>query len=355
MAELADILRAAVAQKASDIFIVPNQAPLIKRAGALIPLQGFEPLPPTEVGRVLLSSLYEEQRRVLQENLELDCTVTVAQNARFRMNITTQVKGLHAVARHIPPMIPTPEDLELPEVVMNLAALKRGLVLVTGGVGSGKSSTLACLLEKINQTREAHIVTIEDLIEFQFTPRSSIICQREMGLHAKTTASALKSVLKQSADVVQVGELRDRDLTDAALHLAESGLLVFATVPTTESMRTVERIVNMFPPERHRQLQLRLAGTLKAAVAQILIPRTDGHGLIAAREIMLMNPAIESAIREGKTPQIYGAIDSAAKSGMVNMDKSILRLAAKKVVTREAALERCHHPEDLQSALSIVK
>ncbi|MBI5594788.1 MAG: PilT/PilU family type 4a pilus ATPase [Elusimicrobia bacterium] len=355
MAELTDILKAAVEQKASDIFIAVDQPPMIKRAGAFCALQGFAAMDAREVARVLLSSLYEEQRRILQENLELDCTMTLSQLARFRMNISTQVKGLHAVARVIPPTIPTPEELHLPEAVTNLAALARGLVLVTGGMGSGKSTLLACLIEQINKTRDVHIVTIEDLIEYYFAPRSALICQREMGTHAKTYATALKSVLKQSADVVLVGEIRDRDTADAALHLAESGPLVFATLPTTESMQTVERIVTMFPPERHRQTQLRLAATLKAAVSQILLPLADGSGLIAAREVMLMNPAIESAIREGKTPQIYGAIEAAGKLGMVNMDKSILRLAAKKLVSREAALEKCHRPDEMLSALSIVK
>lgn len=355
MAELTDILKAAVDQRATDVFIVAGQAPLIKRAGTIVVLQGFEAMNATEVGRVLLSSLYEEQRRILQENLELDCTMTLSQLARFRMNISHQVKGLHAVARLIPPAIPSPEDLQLPEAVTNLAALSRGLVLVTGGVGSGKSTTLACLIELINKTRDVHIVTIEDLIEYYYAPRNAVICQREMGTHAKTYATALKSVLKQSADVVLVGEIRDRETADAVLHLAESGPLVFATLPTTESMRTVESIVTMFPPERHRQTQLRLASTLKAAVAQALLPKADGSGLIAAREIMLMNPAIETAIREGKTPLIYGAIDAGAKLGMINMDKSILRLAAKKLVSREAALEKCHRPDEMLSALSIVK
>ncbi|MFC1679373.1 type IV pilus twitching motility protein PilT, partial [Elusimicrobiota bacterium] len=239
--------------------------------------------------------------------------------------------------------------------VMNLAALTRGLVLVTGGVGSGKSSTLACLIERINQTRHAHIVLIEDTIEYHFTPRESIICHRELGIHVRSYASALKSVLKQSADVVFVGELRDLEMTDAALHLAESGILVFATVPTTESMRTVERIINMFPPERHRQIQLRLASTLKAAVAQVLLPKADGSGLIAAREIMFMSGFVESAIREGKIPKIYGAIESGAKAGMINLDKAILKLAARKIVTRETAIQKSHYPEDMQSALSIVK
>ncbi|TBR22780.1 PilT/PilU family type 4a pilus ATPase [bacterium] len=355
MPELADLLRAAVEQRANEVFIVPDQPLRIKRAGVLTELAGFGPLPASEVARLLLSNLYEEQRRLLQDNLELDCSMGIPQVARFRVSITTQARGLQAVAHLIPATIPTPEDLHLPEAVTNLASLARGLVLITGGMGSGKSTLLACLIERINQTRDVHIVTVEDLIEYYFTPRNSVICQREMGTHAKSYAQALKSVLKQSADVVLVGEIRDRDTADAALHLAESGPLVFATLPTTDSMHTVERIVTMFPPERQRQAQLRLASTLKGAVSQILLPRADGTGLIAAREIMLMNLGIETAVREGKTPQIYGAIEAATKLGMVNMDKSIVRLVAKKLVTREAALEKCHRPDEMTSALSIIK
>lgn len=355
MVELVDILRAAVEQRANDVFIVPDQSPVIKRAGRLAELPGFPPIPAAEVGRLLLSNLFEEQRRLLSENLELDASMGIPQVARFRVSITTQARGLQAVAHLIPATIPTPEDLQLPEVVTNLASLSRGLVLITGGMGSGKSTLLACLIERINQTRDAHIVTVEDLIEYYYLPQKSVICQREMGTHAKSYAQALKSVLKQSADVVLVGEIRDRDTADAALHLAESGPLVFATLPTTDSMHTVERLVTMFPPERHRQAQLRLASTLKGAVSQILLPRADGTGLIAAREIMLMNLGIETAVREGKTPAIYGAIEAATKLGMVNMDKSIVRLVAKKLVTRDAALANCQRPDEMLSALSIIK
>lgn len=355
MPELLDILRAAVEQRANDLFLVPDQPPVIKRAGQLVQLQGFSAMPGAETARLILSNLYEEQRRLLQEHLELDCTMGVPGLARFRVSLTTQARGLQAVAHVIPAAIPSPEELELPEVVTNLASLARGLVLVTGGMGSGKSTLLACLIERINQTRDAHIVTVEDLIEYYFMPRRSVVCQREHGTHFKDRAAALRAVLKMSADVVLVGELRDRETADAALHLAESGPLVFATLPTTDSMQTVERIVTMFPPERQRQTQLRLASTLKGAVSQVLLPRADGSGMVAAREVMLMNLGIETAIREGKTPQIYGAIEAAVKLGMVNMDKSLVRLVAKKVVTREAALEKSHRPDEMLSALSIVK
>ncbi|MFA6318018.1 MAG: PilT/PilU family type 4a pilus ATPase [Elusimicrobiota bacterium] len=355
MSELADILKAAAAQKVSDIFLVPGQPPMVRHAGALAVLQGFGINDAKEVARLILSNLFEEQRRILAENLELDCTLTLPGVARFRMNVATQLNGLHAVLHTISSTVPSPEDLDLPEAVVRLASLTRGLVLVTGAAGSGKSTTLVCLVEQINQKRDAHIITIEDLIEHRFTPKNSLFCQREMGLHAKSYASALKSVMKQNAAVVLIGEIRDMETAEAAIHIAESGPLVFGTLPTTDSMHTVERIVNMFPVEQHRGIQLRLASHLKAAVSQILLPRADGQGRIAAREIMIVNPTIENAIREGKTTQIFGAIEAGSKLGMINMDKSILRLVRNKLVTPQAALEKCHRPEDLQAAMAALR
>ncbi|MBI4677452.1 MAG: PilT/PilU family type 4a pilus ATPase [Elusimicrobia bacterium] len=355
MPELTDILKAATEQKVSDVFIVPDQPPMVRHAGSLAVLQGFGVNDSKEVNRLILSSLFEEQRRLLNENMELDCTLTVPRIARFRMNVTTQLNGLHAVLHLIPSTVPNPEDLDLPEAVTNLANLTRGLVLVTGPVGSGKTTTLVCLLELINHKRDAHIVTIEPLIEYRFALKNSIICQREMGTHAKSYASALKSVLKQNADVVFIGEIRDMETAEAALHIAESGPLVFSTLPTTDSMHTVERIVNMFPVEAQRGIQLRLASHLKAAVSQVLLPRADGNGRVAAREVMVMNPTIENAIREGKTTQIFNAIEAGSKQGMINMDKSILRLVRNKTVTAEAALMKCHHPDDLQAAMAALR
>ncbi|MBI3551033.1 MAG: PilT/PilU family type 4a pilus ATPase [Elusimicrobia bacterium] len=328
---------------------------MIRRSASLAVLQGFPAIDAKEAGRMILSNLYEEQRKILQENFEVDCTVALPQLARFRMSITTQLKGLHAVLHLLPSAVPRAEDLDLPEAVMGLATLSRGLVLVTGPAGSGKSTTLGCLIEQINQKREVHIVTVEDLIEYYYTPKSSIVCQREIGTHAKSYAAALKTVLKQKAEVVLIGEIRDRETAEAALHIAESGPLVFSTLPTTDSMHTIERFVNLFPVEQHRQIQLRLASNLKAAISQVLLPRADGNGLAAAREIMIMNPTIENAIREGKTPQIYGAIEAGAKSGMITMDKSILRLVRSKLVTPQVALEKCHHPDELQSAMAALK
>ncbi|MBI4424895.1 MAG: Flp pilus assembly complex ATPase component TadA, partial [Elusimicrobia bacterium] len=230
-----------------------------------------------------------------------------------------------------------------------------GLVLYTGPGGSGKTTTLASLIEEINKKRSAHIVTIEDPIEFAFASKSSLVCQREIGTHTLSYAAALKSALKQKADVVLIGELRDQETAEAALRIAESGSLVLSTLSTTDSMQTVERFVNLFPVERHRQINVRLAANLKAAVSQVLIARADGKGLVAAREIMIVNPAIEGAIRDGKASQIYGAIEAGAALGMVNMDKAILRLVRAKQVTFQAALEKSHHPESLQAAMAALK
>ncbi len=355
MAELSDILKAALEHSATDVFISGDRPPYASIAGRLVALPGFEPIKARDVVTLIMANLFEEQRRILSERLELDCSFMLPQLARFRMNVTTHRNGPHAVIHVIGAAIPPPEDLGLPEAVTKLTELPRGLVLMTGPSGCGKTTTLACLIEEINKKRDAHIVTIEDPIEFAFTPKSSLICQREMGTHTLSYPGALKSVLRQKADVVLIGELRDMETAEAAVHIAESGSLVLSTLSTTDSMQTVERIVNMFPVERHRQISLRLAANLKAAISQVLIPRADGTGLAAAREIMVMNPAIEKAVREGKTPQIYAAIEAATALGMVNMDKSILRLVRNKVVTAQAALEKCLHPEDLQGAIAALK
>lgn len=353
--ELPDILKAAIEQKASDIFIASDQVPMVSITGELAPLIGFEPIPSREVIRLILSNLFEEQRRILQEKLELDCSFVLPQLARFRLNVTTQKNGPHAVIHVIPTQIPHPDDLELPEQVVKLAGLPRGIVLLTGPAGSGKTTTLACLVEEVNKTRNAHIVSIEDPIEFAFAPKNALICQREIGTHTLSYAAALHSVPKQKADVVLVAEIRDVETAEAVLHIAESGSLVFTSLPTTDTTQTVERFVNLFPVERHRQINLRLAANLKGAVSQLLLPRADGKGRVAAREIMISNPAIEGAIRDGKAGQIYGLVDAGAAAGMVNMDKSILRLVRNKLVTPQVALEKCHHPDAMQSALSAIR
>lgn len=355
MAHLDDILKAAVGVKASDIFLISDLPPLVRLAGNICVLQGFPSLNPLDVNRVIMGSLFEEQRRHLQEKMDLDCSVSLPQIARFRMNVTTHQSGLHAVIHVIPSVIPSPEELDLPEAVSNIALLTRGLVLVTGPAGSGKSTTLMFLIDQINQKRTAHIVTVEDPIEYFYVPKNSVIRQREVGTHALSYHAALKSILKQNVDVVLIGELRDKETTETALHIAESGPLVLSTLPTSDSMQTVETLINLFPVEQHRQIQLRLASNLKAAISQVLLPRADGKGRVAAREIMIMNPSIENAIREGKTPQIFSAIDAGVKQGMINMDKSILRLVRNKMVTAQTALEKCHHPDTLQSALAAIK
>ncbi|MFA5140681.1 MAG: PilT/PilU family type 4a pilus ATPase [Elusimicrobiota bacterium] len=355
MAELLDVLKAAVEQKATDVFLTGGTPPMAMVSGKLVALQGFKPLAANDVVNLLMGNLFEEQRHILQEKLELDCSLQLSQLGRIRMNITTQKNGPHAVIRVIPAAIPHPDDLDLPPAVVQLADLPRGLVLMTGPAASGKTVTLACLLEQINKKREVHIVTIEDPIEFSFVSRNALVCQREIGTHTLSYASALKSVPRQRADVVLIGELRDMETAEAALHIAESGSLVFSTLSTHDSMQTVERIVNLFPVDRHRQISLRLAAVLKAAISQILIPRADGKGMVCAREIMIVNPAIETLIREGKAAQIYSAIEKGHAQGMENMDKAILRLVRNKVVTQQVALEKCHYPEALQGAMAALR
>jgi len=351
--ELVEILKTAVQTGASDIHMVIGKPPMMRLNGEIAEIPGFSKLTPDESKRLIYSILYEEQRAKFEEHWELDCSFAISGFARFRVNVLLQKNGVEAVMRVICSKIPTPEQLRLPQAVVNFSDLPRGLVLVTGPTGSGKSTTLASVMELINQKMTGHILTVEDPIEFVYESKKAIFRQREIGQNTKSFNAALKSALRQDPDVILVGEMRDLETISLAITAAETGHLCFGTLHTQDCPSTIDRIIDVFPPHQQAQIRVQLAVTLQGVVSQILLPRKDGEGRIAAREIMIMTPAISNLIREGKTHMIYGAIDTGAKFGMVPMDKSLADLCKQGLIDPAEALMRAHNVESFKQLAGI--
>lgn len=349
--EMIEILTEAVQQGASDIHIVIGKPPMARIRGEIEELN-FPTITSEESKRLIYSILYDEQKKRFEEEHELDCSIQIAKVARFRVNVLLQKYGVEAVLRIIPSVIPAPEEIGLTDEIVKLADLPRGLVLVTGATGSGKSTTLACLIELINQKYKKHILTIEDPIEFVYENKKSVIRQREVGVHTKTFYTALKYALRQDPDVILVGEMRDLETISAALTVAETGHLVFATLHTQDAAQTVDRIIDVFPSHQQQQVRIQLSSTLKAVISQVLLPRKDAKGRVAIREIMIVTPAISNLIREGKTHQIYTAIETGGKFGMISLDKALVDAVRKGLITTQDAISKAQNPENVRSLLS---
>jgi len=343
--EFIDILRVAVKQGASDVHLVVGKTPMARILGEMVELPGFEVLSPEESKRLIYSILYDEQKQKFEEHLELDCSFAVSNLARFRVNVLMQRSGVEAVLRVISSTIPDPETLKLTPSILDFANLPRGLVLVTGPTGSGKSTTLACMIDIINSSRREHILTIEDPIEFVYDHKKCVVRQREIGQSTRSFADALKHALRQDPDVILVGEMRDLETISLAITAAETGHLCFATLHTTDAAQTVDRIIDVFPPHQQQQVRVQLSTVLKGVVCQTLIPRREGEGRVAAREVMVVTPAIANLIREGKTHMIYNAIETGAKFGMQPLDRSLADLVRDGVVSFEEALSKSSDPE----------
>ena len=341
--ELVEILKAAVGSGASDIHLVIGKVPMMRADGHIQEIPGFPVLSADESKRLIYSILYEEQRARFEENWELDCSFAVTGFARFRVNVLVQKNGVEAVMRVITSKIPTPEQLRLTPAITGFSNLPRGMVLVTGPTGSGKSTTLAAMVELINQSMSHHILTIEDPIEFVYDSKKSIVRQREVGQNTKSFSNALKGALRQDPDVILIGEMRDLETIGLAITAAETGHLCFGTLHTKDAPSTIDRIIDVFPPHQQTQVRVQLAVALAGVVSQLLIPRLDGQGRVAAREVMVSTPAISNLIREGKTHMIYGAIDTGAKFGMVSMDQALASLVKSGVIDMEEAVTRCHN------------
>jgi len=344
--DLDAVLDALIERGGSDLHLTAGQPPMIRVHGDLQPLEGFAPLEPNDIRQAIYGILTQKHREQFENELELDLSYSLTGKSRFRVNVFQQRDAMAAVMRTIPYEIKSIEDLGIPSQVNNFAYLPRGFVLVTGPTGSGKSTTLAGLIDVVNRERRAHIITVEDPIEFLHDHKASTVNQRELGTDTHSFAAALKHVLRQDPDVILVGEMRDLETIQVALTAAETGHLVFGTLHTQDAPQTIDRVIDVFPPHQQEQIRVMLAGALQGVVCQQLLKTSDGEGRVVASEVMIATPAIKNLIREGKVHQMYSMIQAGKQHGMVTMDQSLATLVQKGKVTYQAALEKCNNVAD---------
>ncbi len=347
---LPQLLKALLDQGGSDLHISTESPPRLRIDGSLLPLD-LPPLTPQDTRQLCYSVLTEEQKKDFETHKEIDLAFSVKNMARFRANVFHQRGQVAGVFRVIPFKLYSLEELALPPSIKDICNTNKGLVLVTGPTGSGKSTTLAAMINYINETRRDHIITIEDPVEFMHTHKNSMVNQREVGSDTTSFARALKSVLREDPDVILVGEMRDLETISLALTAAETGHLVFATLHTNSCISTLTRIIDVFPPHQQVQVRIQLAMSVSAVIAQTLLPAVNG-GRVMAMETMLPNKAIRNLIREDKLHQIYSSmLTGQDTSGMQTMNQSLLNLIDRRFVTAELALERSPEPEELQDML----
>jgi twitching motility protein PilT len=343
---LAELLEQVVARGASDLHLTASSPPMVRVSGGLMPVQGAPTLSSTDLQSLLFAILTNKQRERFEASLELDFAYTLPGSARFRVNMYRQRNAVGAVFRLIPYEIKKLEDLGVPPSINHFAMLPRGFVLVTGPTGSGKSTTLASLIDLANRQRRDHIMTVEDPIEFLHSHQGCLVNQREVGEDTHSFGAALKHVLRQDPDIILVGELRDLETISVALTAAETGHLVFATLHTQDAAQTIDRIIDVFPAGQQQQVRTQLAGALQGVVCQQLLRTADGRGRAVATEVMVATPAIRALIRDGKTHQIYSSLQAGAKHNMHTMDQHLAELVRAGKVAFDAAMEKCHHLED---------
>ena len=332
MATIDDLFRLMVEQKASDLHVTSGAPPYLRIHGEMSPVN-YRQLSNQDVQALIFEILTEKQKKAFVEKWELDFAYVLEGVGRFRCNIFMQRKGLGAVFRTIPEKIKTAQELNLPQTIIDMVDADRGLILVTGPTGSGKSTTLAAMIHHINATRECHILTVEDPIEFVHPNLKSLVNQREVGSHTKTFANALKAALREDPDIILVGELRDHETISLALTAAETGHLVFGTLHTNSAVKTMDRIIDVFPGEQQSQIRTMLAESLRGIVAQSLFTRADKMGRVAAFEILKGTKAVSNLIREGKNHQIPSIMQTSAAMGMILFEKYLEDLLRKGLVT----------------------
>jgi len=346
------LLKTMVDQGASDLHLTTNSPPQIRIDGQLQPLN-FPPMTPSQTKALSYSILTDKQKQRLEENLEIDLSFGLKGLARFRANVFHQRGAIAAAFRQIPYEIRGFRELGLPAVVEKICEKPRGLVLVTGPTGSGKSTTLAAMLDKVNRERKEHIVTIEDPVEYLHHHKSCIVNQRELGADTHSFHNALRSVLRQDPDIVLVGEMRDLETVEAALRIAETGHLTFATLHTNSASQTINRIVDIFPSHQQGQVRVQLSFVLEGILCQSLLPRTRGRGRALALEILVPNSAIRNLIREDKIHQIYGMMQTGqAQYGMQTFNQSLASLYFKRQISLQTALTRSSQPDELQEIVA---
>ena len=343
---LVDVLTVMLDRGASDLHLTVSAHPTIRLSGALVQLDEFPLITAPVIQRVMFSILTQAQREKFEADLELDFAYSLPGRARFRVNLYRQRDAVGAAFRVIPYEIKSLESLGIASSIGNFAALPRGFVLVTGPTGSGKSTTLAALVDLANRTRSDHIMTVEDPIEFLHKHKNCIVNQREVGEDTWSFSSALKHVLRQDPDIILVGEMRDLETIQVALTAAETGHLVFATLHTQDAAQTIDRIIDVFPPHQQQQVRQQLAMSLQGVVCQTLCKKAEGSGRVVATEVLVVTPAIRNLIREGKTHQIYSVMQAGAAHGMHTLDQSLAELVKNRMISFEQGLDKCHHVED---------
>jgi len=353
MAELIEVLTQTARLGASDLHLVVGKPPMVRRQGIIEPLPGLPEIKAEECEKMIYSVLTEAQRAKFEEAWELDGSVSLPGVSRFRLNVFRQKNGIAAVFRVISAKIPTPAEIGLMPSITNLVDLPRGLVLVTGPTGSGKSTTLATMIEQINQKHQKHVLTIEDPIEFVYEDKQSVILQREIGSTTKSFAEALRHSMRQDPDVILIGELRDLETIQLAITAAETGHLCFATLHTHDAATTVDRIIDVFPAHQQQQVRVQLSTVLQGVVCQQLLPRKGGGGQVCAREFMKITTGIANLIRQAKTHQIYGAIEAGAKHGMITMDQYLAFLLKQNLLELDEALAAAHDGDTVKRLMGM--
>jgi twitching motility protein PilT len=349
--DFADILLEVVERRASDLHLTAGAPPTVRIRGRLTPLEDYPLMTPTDTREIVYSILSNDQRQRLETDWQVDFAYQIPGRARFRVNAYFQRTAIGAAFRLIPAEIIPIDSLGLPPVIHEFAKKPRGLVLFTGPTGSGKSTSLAALIDEINNDRQEHIMTIEDPIEFLHGHKNCLVNQRELGSDAQGFAPALKAALRQDPDVILVGEMRDLETISTALTAAETGHLVFATLHTQDTPQTIDRVIDVFPPTQQQQVRVQLSVALQGIVTQTLLPTADGSGRVVACEVLVPNAAVRNLIREGKTHQIYSALQTGGSLGMQTMDSALATLVRTRKITRSLAESRSTTPDELRRLL----
>lgn len=352
MPEIKDILKAASDAGASDVHITVGIPPRMRVNGELIAMD-FPRLLPADTVDIMTQIMNDEQRSKFEERGEYDMSFSIPELARYRLNAYKQRGSVALAIRLVGTSVPSPEVLGIPATVMDLYDQKRGLVLVTGPTGSGKSTTLAALVDKINNSLDAHVITLEDPIEYLHRHNKSIIDQREIGLDSLSYANALRAALREDPDVIMVGEMRDLETISTAITAAETGHLVLSTLHTIGAASTVDRIIDVFPPHQQQQIRVQLAGVLEAVVSQQLIPTADGRSRAAAFEVLRANHAVRNLIREGKTHQLSTIMQTNRKAGMITMDDALMQLFESGTISKENTIEYAQDQDAMMAKLGV--
>ena len=351
--DFADLLLDVLERRASDLHLTAGSQPMIRVRGRLVALEEYPKLMPADTREIIYGILTNDQRQRLETDWQIDFAYAIPGRARFRVNAYFQRSSLGAAFRLIPSIITPIDDLGLPAVVHDFCKKPRGFVLVTGPTGSGKSTSLASMIDEINGTREEHILTVEDPIEFLHGHKKCIVNQRELGSDAQSFSLALKGALRQDPDVILVGEMRDLETIHTALTAAETGHLVFATLHTQDAPQSIDRIIDVFPSHQQQQVRVQLSVALQGVMTQTLLPNADGSGRAVACEVLVPNPAVRNLIREGKTHQIYSTMQTGAASGMQTMDAALATLVRQGKITQRVAEGASSTPDELKRLMSL--